>query len=90
MVTLRSRTCEKFTCIKDDDVEVVDGQDDEDSHFIVHVKRPGVVALQSKTHKDNWLGIISDSVTGSVRGMLLLLCCCFVLLLFVVVVICCF
>ena len=68
VVSLRSRSCDKFMCIKDDEVEVVDAQDDEDTHFIVHVKRPGVVALQSKSHHDNWLGIISGMLIGSVRS----------------------
>ena len=50
-------------------MEVVDSMEDEDTRFIVHVKRPGVVALQSKNHRDNWIGIINGDITGAVSLM---------------------
>jgi len=67
VVSLKSASCQKFLSIKDDEVEAVDSLEDEDTRFIVHVKRPGVVALQSKSHTDNWIGIINGDITGAVR-----------------------
>lgn len=67
IITLRSISCDKFLCIRnDDEVEVQDDRDGKDAHFIVHVRRPLVVSLQSAGNVDNWLGIYNQKLIGSV------------------------
>ena len=47
-------------------MEVQDGQDGKEAQFIVRVRQPGVVSLQSANCDDNWLGVIDGKLIGSV------------------------
>ena len=50
------------------------------AQFIVHVRGPGLIALQSVHRPDNWLGIIDGKLIGTVRECVQAFWCVYVCL----------
>ena len=65
---LQSEASKKSLRINDGDVEGNGGRG-ELAQFRVHVKRPGVVALQNVHESYNWLAIFQEQTIGTVRQM---------------------
>ena len=63
---LQSKASKKSLRINDGDVEGNGGRG-ELAQFRVHVKRPGVVALQNVHESYNWLAIFQEQTIGTVR-----------------------
>ena len=65
IIVLESQATHKSLRIHSGDVEGIGGRG-KLAQFIVHVRRPSVVALQNVSNTDHWLGIIDNKLIGTV------------------------
>ena len=65
IIVLESQATQKSLRISNGDVEGIGGRG-KLAQFIVHVRRPSVVALQNAGNTDHWLGMVDDKLIGTV------------------------
>jgi acyl CoA:acetate/3-ketoacid CoA transferase alpha subunit len=68
VIVLESKATNKTLRINSGSVEGISGIGGRGklAQFVVHVRRPSVVALQSVSNEKHWLGIIDDRLIGTV------------------------
>ena len=66
IITLKSCASEKYVCISNGEIEGA-SEPITQARFIVHVRRNGVVALQSVNSSDDWLGVFDGNLIGTVK-----------------------